>query len=196
MMGRDRPDGERDLIVIVRSAAERPHTPCAGTPFNYLVLREILKRFPQYTGWAVAPLTRIRVDPFLNYFGLTDKMVPFIREFRPWEESIELLSRSKLAIHMEGITSRSNFLLECAACGVPAITTDLPESANFLGIKHGIPNELAFTEAVATGRNLLEDSTLWRMESERLFKASKVDILAQCEWTLRKIIDDYRKANP
>lgn len=197
MLGRPRPDRPRDLIAMVRHAAELPYHARGGTIHNYVVLKALLERFPQYTGFCVGPLGTsdgVETDEYLEHLGIADKVMPPIREFRPWEESIELLSRSKLAIHMEGEDTRSNFLYEAAACGVPIVTTRLPIAAQYLNVGQDTIDEWAIPEAIATGMELLSDETCWERESRRLFAVSKSLDLDMSRHTLHSIIQRYEES--
>lgn len=197
MQHREYPEGERNLIAMVRFHSERPNWRWSGSIYNYMVLKGILDRFPNYTAFAIAP-GPAGPDPFLDYLGIADRVIPPAPgdEFRPWDDSIALLCRSKLAIHMDAGATRSHFLVEAAACGVPAITNALPHSARYLGQGGAVPTEWAFDEAILLATRLLTDKSRWRRASESVFQLSKNCGMASQRWALESIIANYKEEHP
>lgn len=189
------PDGARDLIVFVRHHAEHAGCSWGGTIHNYYVLKALLEAFPQYTGVALCPMREFDSDVYLDFLGIADRVLPATKDYRPWEEIIHILSRSKLAVHMEFGPTRSQFLLECAACGVPIIGTNTPQSARFLGVGDTHSGWM-FEPVITAGMTYLSDQSLWDIESHRLFMMAKARDLTLAKRTLDRILQKYREDHP
>ena len=196
MHDRPYPDGPRDLIAIVRFHEQHVGCSWGGSIQNYLVAKPILEAFPELTGWALCAMWDCDIDPYLVHMGIQDRFLPPTPEFRPWEEAAELLSRTKLAIHMEYPSTRSQFLVECAACGVPIVTTRYPDSAALLSVPHQLVNDNAIDEAVHVGMGYLTNDEDWLMESKRLFAVSKRFDIDDNLALLRRIIARFKEEHP
>jgi len=190
LAGSPYPDGPRDLIAVVAFHSGWPGRRCGGTIHNYLVLKPLLERHPDLTLWALKGLHGTE-DPYIDYLGLRGRCLPaysYSRGLRPWRDIIAMLHRTKLAVHLEAYDSRSQFLLECAACGVPCVTNACPQAAKYLEIGRQVRTMWDIGAAIEYGSLLLDDHIAWETESRRLFAASKANDITMTDRIFRAVI--------
>ena len=186
------PETERSFITVLNYYSARQGHSRGGVQ-NYVIARELLKRFPQYQLRIASSLFQpeVRTDELLDHMGL--QAVPPPEEFT-WQEYTEVLTHSALFIHMDMLPSRGQPILEAASCGTPIITTRAPAPAQALHI--GVANGFALTDAVEVGTRLLSDEASWDRESHRLFALSKAFTLEYTRCQLDRVIRHYQRLHP